>query len=184
MASQTGLDELIQKFLQYTHLDASGVPLFVCCGRERLFKIQDPIYREFLLKFYSTVYFDTRKTPDDRTSFYFRLARVSRECGAIELAVKVRVYTLDETRNVHFLTFLVDFVMGRHVDYNKNVFWGDITGGVYILSTTRGSTIRSTAYGLLHRFTSISLTHHKNSERVCLLVICSSCGRLLHRGGT
>ncbi|CAI9266309.1 unnamed protein product [Lactuca saligna] len=86
LATQTGLAVLIKDFLQYMHSDASGVQLFVCQGWARLFRIQEPVYREFLLEFYATVSYDPRKTPDDRTSFSFRLGGVSRECSAVELA--------------------------------------------------------------------------------------------------
>ncbi|CAI9274012.1 unnamed protein product [Lactuca saligna] len=94
LASQTGLDELIRNFLQYIHLDASGVSLF--------------------------------------------------ECSASELSTRVGIYTANETRSVHFLTFLVDCVTTRSNDYNENTFWAEITGGVYIPSTARGKMIRST----------------------------------------
>lgn len=166
LAARTRLDELIQNFLQYTHSDASGVPLFVCQGWERLFRIQEPVYREFLLEFYATVSYDPRKTPDDKTAFSFRLGGVSRECSAIELATRVGIYTVDETRSVHFPTFLADCLTGRPDDYNENTFWAEITGGVYTPSTARGRMIRSTTYRLLHRLIFMSLTHHKNSERV------------------
>ncbi|CAI9278407.1 unnamed protein product [Lactuca saligna] len=105
MASRIGLDELIRNFLQYTHLDVSGVPLFVC-----------------------RVSYDPRKTPDDRTTFSFRLGGVSRECSTIELATRVEIYTADEMRNVHFPTFLADCVTTRPNDYNENTFWAEITG--------------------------------------------------------
>ncbi|CAI9289743.1 unnamed protein product [Lactuca saligna] len=152
LASQIGLDELIRYFLTYTHLDTSGVPLFVCRSWDKLFKFQEPAYREFLLELYSTVSYDPRKTPDDRTTFFFRLAGVSRECSAIELATKVGIYTADETRSVHFPTFLVDCVTTRPNDYNENTFRVEITRGVYIPSTGLGKMIRSTTYRLLHRF--------------------------------
>ncbi|CAI9290551.1 unnamed protein product [Lactuca saligna] len=60
LATQTGLAALIQDFLQYTRSDASSVPLFACQGWARLFRIQEPIYREFLLDFYATVSYDPR----------------------------------------------------------------------------------------------------------------------------
>lgn len=64
------------------------------------------------MEFYSIVSFDPGKTPDDRAVFSFRIGGVSRECSANELSIRVRVYTSDETRNVHFPTFLADCVMG------------------------------------------------------------------------
>ncbi|CAI9270334.1 unnamed protein product [Lactuca saligna] len=166
LATRTGLDALIQEFLQYTHSDASGVELFVCQGWARLFRIQEPVYREFLLEFYATVSYDPRKPLDDRTAFAFRLGGVSRECSVIELATRVGIYTADETRSVHFPTFLADCITDRPADYNENTFWAEITGGVYTPSTARGGMIRSTTYRMLHQLISMSLTHHKNSERV------------------
>ena len=166
LATRTGLAALIQEFLQYTHSDASGVELFVCQGWARLFRIQEPVYREFLLEFYATVSYDPRKPLDDRTAFAFRLGGVSRECSVIELATRVGIYTADETRSVHFPAFLADCLTERPTDYNENTFWAEITGGVYTPSTARGGMIRSTTYRMLHRLISMSLTHHKNSERV------------------
>ncbi|CAI9292499.1 unnamed protein product [Lactuca saligna] len=166
LATRTGLAALIQEFLQYTHSDASGVELFVCQGWARLFRIQEPIYREFLLEFYATVSYDPRKPLNDRTTFAFRLGGVSRECSVIELATQVGIYTADETRSVHFPTFLADCLTDRPEDYNENTFWAEITGGIYTPSTARGGMIRSTTYRMLHRLISMSLTHHKNSERV------------------
>ncbi|CAI9278406.1 unnamed protein product [Lactuca saligna] len=104
LASRTGLDELIWNFLQYTHLDTSCAPLFIC-----------------------RVSYDPRKTPNDRIAFSFRLCGVSRECNAIELATRVGIYTADETRSVHFPTFLADCVTTRPDDYNENTFWAEIT---------------------------------------------------------
>ncbi|CAI9285163.1 unnamed protein product [Lactuca saligna] len=138
LATRTGLAALIQEFLQYTHSDASGVELFVCQGWARLFRIQEPVYREFLLEFYATVSYDPRKALDDRTAFAFRLGGVSRECSVIELATRVGIYTADETRSVHFPTFLADCLTDRPEDYNENTFWAEITGGVYTPSTARG----------------------------------------------
>ncbi|CAI9274852.1 unnamed protein product [Lactuca saligna] len=86
LATQTGLAALIHDFLQYKNSDASGVHLLVCQGWARLFRIQEPVYQEFLLEFYATVSYDPRKTPNDRTSFSFKLGGVSRECSVIELA--------------------------------------------------------------------------------------------------
>ncbi|CAI9295923.1 unnamed protein product [Lactuca saligna] len=166
LATRTGLVALIQEFLQYTHSDASGVELFVCQGWARLFRIQEPVYREFLMEFYATVSYDPRKALDDRTAFAFRLGGVSRECSVIELATRVGIYTADETRSVHFPTFLADCLTDRPEDYNENTFWAEITGGVYTPSTARGGMIRSTTYRMLHRLISMSLMHHKNSERV------------------
>lgn len=45
-------------------------------------------------------------------------------------------------------------------------FWAEITGKVYIPSIARGNMIRSTIYRLLHPLISMSVTHHKNSDRV------------------
>ncbi|CAI9271468.1 unnamed protein product [Lactuca saligna] len=129
LATRTGLATLIQEFLQYTHSDASGVDLFVCQGWARLFRIQEPIYWEFLLEFYATVSYDPRKAPDDRTAFAFRLGGVSRECSVIELATRVGIYTADETTSIHFLAFLADCLTERPDDYNENTFWAEITGG-------------------------------------------------------
>ncbi|CAI9294739.1 unnamed protein product [Lactuca saligna] len=162
MLHRTGLAALIQGFLQYTHSDASGVDLFVCQGWAHLFRIQDPVYREFLLEFYATVSYDHRKALDDRTAFAFRLGGVSRECSVIELATRVGIYTADETRSVHFLAFLADCLTERPDNYNENTFWAEITGAVYTPSAARGGMIRSTTYRMLHRLISISLTHHKN----------------------
>ncbi|CAI9268914.1 unnamed protein product [Lactuca saligna] len=155
LATRTGL---------YTHSDASGVDLFVCRGWARLFRIQEPVYREFLLEFYATVSYDPRKAPDDRTTFAFRLGGVSRECSVIELATRVGIYTADETRSVHFPAFIADCLTKRPDDYNENTFWAEITRGVYTPSTARGRMIRSTTYRMLHRLISMSLTHHKNSN--------------------
>ncbi|CAI9272048.1 unnamed protein product [Lactuca saligna] len=160
--TRTGLAALIQRFLQYTHSDASGVDLFVCQGWARLFRIQEPVYREFLLEFYATVSFDPRKAPDDRTAFAFRLGGVSREWSVKELATRVGIYTADETRSVHFPAFLANCLTERPDDYNENTFWAEITGVVYTPSTVRGGMIRSTTYRMLHRLISMSLTHHKN----------------------
>ncbi|CAI9261011.1 unnamed protein product [Lactuca saligna] len=91
---------------------------------------------------------------------------VSRECSITELATRVGIYTVDEMRSVHFLAFLADCLTDRPDDYNENTFGAEITGGVYTPSTARGRMIRSTTYRLLHRLISMSLTHHKNSERV------------------
>ncbi|CAI9284781.1 unnamed protein product [Lactuca saligna] len=162
LATRTGLAALIQGFLQYTHSDASGVDLFVCQGWAHLFRIQEPVYREFLLEFYATVSYDHRKALDDRIAFAFRLGGLSRECSVIELAIRVGIYTADETRSVHFPAFLVDCLTERPDDYNENTFWAEITGAVYTPSTARGGMIRSTTYRMLHRLISISLTHHKN----------------------
>ena len=105
------------------------MPLFVSRGRDKLFRIQEPIYREFLLEFYSTVSYDPRKTPDGRTTFSFRLDGVSWECIAVELATRIGIYTADETRSVHFPTFIVDYLTGRLDEYNQNTFWAKITRG-------------------------------------------------------
>ncbi|CAI9283146.1 unnamed protein product [Lactuca saligna] len=165
LATRTGLAALIQGFLQYTHSNASGVDLFVCQGWARLFQIQEPVYREFLLEFYATVSYDHRKALEDRTAFAFRLGGVSRECCVIELATRVGIYTADETRSVHFLAFLADCLTEWPDDYNENTFWAEITGAVYTPSTARGGMIRSTTYRILHRLISICLTHHKNSQQ-------------------
>ncbi|CAI9300293.1 unnamed protein product [Lactuca saligna] len=141
LATKTGLAALIQGFLQYTHSDASGVDLFVCQGWARLFRIQDPVYREFLLEFYATVSYDPRKAIDDRTAFAFRLGGVNRECSVIELATRVGIYTADEMRSVHFLAFLADCLTERPYDYNENTFWAEITGAVCTPSTARGGMI-------------------------------------------
>ncbi|CAI9285800.1 unnamed protein product [Lactuca saligna] len=162
LATRTGLTALIQGFLQYTHSDASGVDLFVCQGWARLFRTQEPVYREFLLEFYATVSYDHRKARDDRTAFAFRLGGVSRECSVIELATRVGIYTADETRSFHFLAFLADCLTERPYDYNENTFWAEITGAVYTPSVAQGGVIRSTTYRMLHRLISISVTHHKN----------------------
>lgn len=50
----------------------------------------------------------------------------------------------DETRNVHFPTFLANCIIGRHAGYNDNTFWDKIIGGVYIPSTARGEMTSST----------------------------------------
>lgn len=39
LASQNGCNELIGDLFTYNHLDAGRVPLFVCHGWERLFRI-------------------------------------------------------------------------------------------------------------------------------------------------
>ncbi|CAI9260931.1 unnamed protein product [Lactuca saligna] len=109
-------------------------------------EIQEPVYREFLLEFYATVSYDPRKPLNDRTAFAFRLGGVSRECSVIELATRVGIYTADETRSVHFPTFLADCLTERPEDYNENTFWAEITGGIYTPSTARGGMIRSTTY--------------------------------------
>ncbi|CAI9278760.1 unnamed protein product [Lactuca saligna] len=141
LATQNGLAVLIQDFLQYTHSDASRVPLFVCQEWARLFRIQAPVYWEFLLVFYATVSYEPRKAPDDRTTFSFRLGGVSQECCVIELATRVGIYTTDETRSVHFPVFLADCLTDRPNDYNENTFWAEITGGVYTPYTARGRMI-------------------------------------------
>ncbi|CAI9281702.1 unnamed protein product [Lactuca saligna] len=82
-------------------------------GWARLFRIQEPVYREFLLEFYATVSYDPGKPLNDRTAFAFRLGGVSRECSVIELATRVGIYTADETRSVHFPTFLADCLTER-----------------------------------------------------------------------
>lgn len=92
LASQTGVDD-IRNFLQYTLLDASGVCLSVCRGWERLFRIQEPIYWEVLMEFYSIVSFDPRKSPDASRAFSVQLGGMIRECNAIEFVVRVGVYT-------------------------------------------------------------------------------------------
>ncbi|CAI9279657.1 unnamed protein product [Lactuca saligna] len=165
LATRIGLAALIQEFLQYTHSDASGVELFVCQGWARLFRIQEPVYREFLLEFYATISYDPRKALDDRTAFAFRLGGVSRECSVIELATRVGIYTADETRSVHFPTFLADCLTDRPEDYNENTFGPRLREDLYTIYRSRGM-IRSTTYRMLHRLISMSLTHHKNSERV------------------
>ncbi|CAI9280251.1 unnamed protein product [Lactuca saligna] len=141
LATRTGLAALIQEFLQYTQSDASGVDLFMFS-------------------------YDPRKAPNERTTFAFRLGGVSRECSVIELATRVGIYTADETRSVHFPTFLADCLTDRSEDYNENTFWAEITGGVYTPSTARGRMIRSTTYRMLHRLISMSLTHHKNRRSI------------------
>ncbi|CAI9297229.1 unnamed protein product [Lactuca saligna] len=95
------------------------------------------LIQEFLQYTHSdaSVSYDPRKAPDDRTSFAFRLGGVSRECSVIELATRVGIYTADETRSVHFPTFLTDCLTERPDDYNENTFWADITGAVYTPST-------------------------------------------------
>ncbi|XP_023756266.1 uncharacterized protein LOC111904775 [Lactuca sativa] len=153
-------------FLTYTHLDAGGVPLFTCRGWDRLFRIREPVYREFLLEFYTTVAFDPIKPLNDRNAFSFQLGGVSRECSAIELAIMVGVYTADETRTPHIRDFLSSCIVGTHQEYNENTFWAQLTGEVYVPSSARGSMIRSTTYRLLHRLITSSLTRHKISERV------------------
>lgn len=100
------------------------------------------------------------------TTFSFGLGGVSKECSATEVAIRFEVYTADETRNIHFLTFLADCDTGRPAVYNENTFWAEITGGVYIPYTARGKRILSTAHRLMHHLISISLTHQKNNERV------------------
>ncbi|CAI9285956.1 unnamed protein product [Lactuca saligna] len=119
---QFPLDELIWDFLRCTHSDASGVPLFVCQGWDRFFRIQETVYREFLLEFYATVSYDPRKTPDNRMTFSFRTGGVIWECSAIELATRVGIYTVDEMRSVHFPAFLADCLTGQLDDYNQNTF--------------------------------------------------------------
>ncbi|XP_023758787.1 uncharacterized protein LOC111907237 [Lactuca sativa] len=150
-AAQYGIDVLIRDFLTYTHMDVGGMPMFTCRGWDRLFRIQEPVYREFLLEFYATVAFDPTKPLNDRTAFPFRLGGVSRECSAIELAIRVGVYTIDETRTPHFHNFLSSCVVGTHEEYNENDFWAQLTGEVYVPSSARGSMIRSTTYRLLYR---------------------------------
>lgn len=118
------------------------------------------------MEFYNTISYDPRKTPDDRTTISIQLGGISRECSVIKIAIRLGVYTLDETRSILFPTFLVDCVTGQPEDYNENKFWAAISGGVYTPSTARGKTIRSTTYRLLHHLISISLMHHKNSKRV------------------
>ncbi|CAI9283981.1 unnamed protein product [Lactuca saligna] len=98
LATRIGLAALIQGFLQYTHSDASGLDLFVCQGW--------------------ALSYDPRKASDDRTAFAFRLGGVSRECSVIELATRVGIYTADETRSVHFPTFLADCLTEWPDDYN------------------------------------------------------------------
>ena len=77
------------------------------------------------------------------------------------------MYTVDVTRTPHFHDFLLAYVVGTHEEYNKNTFWAQLTGEVYAPSSARVSMIRLTTYILLHILIAISLTHHKNSERVC-----------------
>ncbi|CAI9266114.1 unnamed protein product [Lactuca saligna] len=166
LATRTGLAALIQDFLQYTHSDASGVDLFMCQGWARLFRIQEPIYWEFLLEFYATVSYDPRKAPDDRTTFAFRLRGVSRECSVVELATRVGIYTANKKRSVHCPACLADCLTERPDEYNENTFWAEITEGVYTPSTARGRMIRSTTYRLLHRLISMTLTHHKNKAAI------------------
>lgn len=88
------------------------------------------------------------------------------ECNSIELAVKVGVHNLDETRSVHFQEFIDDCVTGPPDDYSVIVFWVELASREYISSNARGKNIRYTTYRLLHRLISISLMHHKNNDRV------------------
>ena len=95
---------------------------FVCRSWEKMFKIHESVYQEILLEFYATFPFDPRKTPDDKTTISFLLGGMSRECSAIELELRVGIYTFNEMRNVHFSKSLVDCVTGRPTEYNENVF--------------------------------------------------------------
>lgn len=88
------------------------------------------------------------------------------ELSVIELAIRVRVYTLEKTRSVHFQEFIDDCATTPHDYYNGSVFYAEVTGGGYILLTARGHMIRSTTYRLLHHFIFISLMHHKNFDKV------------------
>lgn len=101
LVAQTGLDDLIRDFLTYTYLDACGVPLFTC-DWDRLFRVQESIYKEFLMEFYAIIAFNPTKALGDRIIISFRLCGVSRECSTTELATRVGIYIVDETRSIHF----------------------------------------------------------------------------------
>ncbi|KAI3690337.1 hypothetical protein L2E82_48326 [Cichorium intybus] len=100
-AATVGLDHRLAPFTTKIHATTG----FTCHAWDKLFHIQEPIFREITLEFISTVQFDQHKELMDRTAFSFRLGGVSRECSVLDLGIRLGLYTREETVFPGFSTF-------------------------------------------------------------------------------
>lgn len=166
VANDIGLVASIGQYLTQRYRGKSGEVLFTCHAWSNLFHIQEPVYRELVLEFFSTVKFNHKSTDyNDRTVFTFRLGGVSRQCSIQELGWRVGLYSRLETKNIHFLPFLQDSLRSTPDDFNAAEFWASIANGVYDPHAVESS-LRSPIHRLLHRLISTSLTHRKGAQKV------------------
>ena len=151
LADCIGLLSLVRPYLTFEYKGNDGETLFTCNGWNKLIRIQECVYTELVLEFYSTVQFDpTEEDVTNDRAFRFRLGGVARSMSIAELGWYLDIYDEEDLAHAYFVTFLEDGLVDYSEDYDAGDFWARIGTGAFD-TTEKATEIRNPGHRLLHR---------------------------------
>lgn len=130
---QVGLANSLNPYLIKVFMQ-NGVQITFDGGR-RLFRIQEPIYRELCLEFFSTVTFRGGDDYYESNALTFCLGGEYRECSMADLGWRMGLYGQSLVKTEAFGTFYDSCCQVFPDGMNLANWWTTIANNVYIPST-------------------------------------------------
>lgn len=159
-----GLEESLNPYLTKVFIQ-DGIQI-TCNGWGRLFWIQESVYREFCLEFFTTISFtrgDDYYNPDALT---FSLGGEYRQCSMVELGWRMGFYDQSLVMTEAFGTFLDCCYKTFPKGMNFANWWPTIANNVYIPSAAQEGSIQSPIHRLINRLIACTVNMSKDDDKV------------------
>lgn len=139
---------------------------FICYGWERLFKIQEPIFKELSVEFFSTTIFKFNGDVNDKGAHNFRLKGKDHECSTIELSWRSGIYDRLDAIILTFTTFLNESFVSLPKELFVQDLWFCLANGTYNKDGTLANLINSPAHRFIHIIITFSINQRESWDRV------------------
>lgn len=155
-----GVANRIRAVLEKHATGEDGHEYFICNAWERIFEINEPLYRELILEFVASFVFDATKATVDchEPCMTFRLGGIWRSLSLADFGVALGIYTQAEVNDLGFDEYMVA-TEKKPESFNPSASWAIIGDGDYT-SNIKVKGLLSSDDRLFHRM----LVHAVNSR--------------------
>ena len=143
-----------------------GGESMICDGWSRVFRMQEPVYLELCLEFFSTVSFTGGVDLYHPASFTFCLGGEYHQCSVVDLACRLGIYDQPLVSTNLFRAFLATTHMVFPDGVTSTGWWHTIGNKVYIPKSAQEGSIRSPTHRLIHRLISSTINQRKDDDKV------------------
>lgn len=137
---------------------------FTCKGWNNLFAIQERVYKELCIEFFSTMVFhENVQDPTFPQALVFRLGGEYGERSLVEFLWMMGLYEAHKAMSPEFTMFLREVARAYEGRVPGPEFWSNIASSVFNSSVSPESSIKSPIHRLIHRLITFSI-HDKKIE--------------------